>query len=186
MTHRLTSGRDGTSNMEFSRMSSMMLQAPGSSPALQCLAGDRRQRRRLEDQLDIVQGKEFLVLLDERILRFGQDANDVGLIKVVHCDRDRKAADKLRDQAVLHQVHRLQLLEELSALLVAIPVRLRAEADLLLADAVLDQPLQAVEGPTADEEDVRGVDLDEVLVRVLAAALWRDVGNGALENLEQS
>src|SRR5260370_35601684 len=61
----------------------------------------------------------------------------------------------------------------------------RAEADLLLADAVFDQPLEAVEGATAYEEDVGGVDLDEVLVRVLASALRRDVRNGALEDLEQ-
>ena len=61
----------------------------------------------------------------------------------------------------------------------------RAEADLLVADAVLDQALQAVEGAAADEEDVGGIDLDEVLVRVLAAALRWDVGNSALEDLEQ-
>src|SRR5439155_732420 len=38
---------------------------------------------------------------------------------------------------------------------------------------------------SADEEDVRRVDLDEVLVRVLAAALRRDVRDRALEDLQQ-
>ena len=61
----------------------------------------------------------------------------------------------------------------------------RAEADLLVADAVLDQALQAVEGAAADEEDVGGIDLDEVLVRVLATALRGDIGHGALEDFQQ-
>src|SRR5207247_8972258 len=90
-----------------------------------------------------------------------------------------------RDPAILQQAHRLQLLEDIGALRVAIPMHFRAEADLLLTDAVLDQALQSVEGAAADEQDVRGVDLDEVLVRVLAAALRWDVGNGALQDLEQ-
>src|SRR5438477_67747 len=81
MTHRLTSGRDGTSNMEFSRMSSMMLFSPRAP--------------------------------------------------------------------------------------------------------VPDEPLQAVEGATTDEEDVGGVDLDEVLMGVLAATLWGNIGDRALEDLQQ-
>ena len=46
--------------------------------------------------------------------------------------------------------------------------------------------LQALEGTAEDEEHVGRVDLDEVLVRVLAATLWRHVGDGALEDLEQT
>jgi hypothetical protein len=43
----------------------------------------------------------------------------------------------------------------------------------LLADAALDDLLDAGEGAAADEQDVRGVDLDELLVGVLAPALGR-------------
>ena len=53
------------------------------------------------------------------------------------------------------------------------------------ADALLDDLLQAVEGAAADEQDVGGVDLDEVLVRVLAPALRRHVGHRAFEDLQQ-
>ena len=66
-----------------------------------------------------------------------------------------------------------------------IPARLAVEADGALAEAVLDDLLEAVERPTADEQDVRRVDLDEVLVRMLAPALRRDVGDGAFEDLQQ-
>ncbi len=55
-----------------------------------------------------------------------------------------------------------------------------------MADALLDDALEALEGAAQDEEDVRGVDLDEVLVGMLAAALRRHVGDGALEDLEQA
>jgi hypothetical protein len=47
------------------------------------------------------------------------------------------------------------------------------EADALVADAALDDLVEAGERAAADEQDVRRVDLDELLVRVLAPALRR-------------
>ena len=67
----------------------------------------------------------------------------------------------------------------------ALPRHLGGEAEGLLADPLLDDVLEAGEGATHDEQDVRGVDLDELLVRVLAAALRRHRGGGALEDLQQ-
>ena len=55
----------------------------------------------------------------------------------------------------------------------------------LLAVARLDELLQAGERTPHDEEDVRRVDLDELLVRVLAAPLRRHGGGRALEDLEE-
>ena len=49
----------------------------------------------------------------------------------------------------------------------------------------LDDLLDAGEGAAANEEDVRGVDLDELLVGVLAPTLRRHRGGGALQDLEQ-
>src|SRR3990172_3993512 len=60
-----------------------------------------------------------------------------------------------------------------------------AEADPLAAGPPLDDALEAYEGAPAQEQDVRGVDLDELLLRVLAAALGRHRGGGALDDLEQ-
>ena len=62
---------------------------------------------------------------------------------------------------------------------------LGAEADHLLVEALLDDGLQPDEGAPADEQDVRRVHLDELLMRVLAPALGRDVGHGPLDELEQ-
>ena len=57
--------------------------------------------------------------------------------------------------------------------------------DAVVAEAALDDLLDPGEGPAADEEDVRGVDLDELLVGVLAAPLRRHRRGGALQDLEQ-
>ena len=59
------------------------------------------------------------------------------------------------------------------------------EAERLLADAPLDDLVQADERAAADEEDVGRVDLEELLVRMLASALRRHVGDRAFEDLEQ-
>ncbi len=50
---------------------------------------------------------------------------------------------------------------------------------------MLDDAVQARERAAADEQDVRGVDLDVLLLGVLSPALGRDVGDGAFEHLEQ-
>ena len=59
------------------------------------------------------------------------------------------------------------------------------EAQRLLADAAVDHLVEADERAAADEEDVGRVDLEELLVRVLAAALRRNVGDGAFQDLQQ-
>jgi hypothetical protein len=47
-----------------------------------------------------------------------------------------------------------------------------AETDAGSADPALDDLVQAGECSPTDEEDVRRVDLDELLVGMLATALW--------------
>ena len=55
----------------------------------------------------------------------------------------------------------------------------------LLADPLLDHLVELGERAAADEEDVGRVDRQEVLVGMLAAALRRDRGGRALEDLQQ-
>ena len=59
------------------------------------------------------------------------------------------------------------------------------EAHRLLAESTLDDLLESRKGAAADEQDVRSIDVDELLVRVLAATLGRHTRHGALEDLEQ-
>ena len=59
------------------------------------------------------------------------------------------------------------------------------EAQAFFAHAAGDDLVEADEGSSADEEDVRGVDGGEFLVGMFASPLRRNVGDGAFQNLEQ-
>ena len=78
-----------------------------------------------------------------------------------------------------------QLLEQLAGVLVRLGRDRRAEADALVADPALDHLVEVRERAAADEQDVRRVDREELLVRVLAPALRRHRGGRALEDLQQ-
>src|SRR5262249_51153660 len=65
------------------------------------------------------------------------------------------------------------------------PADVGAEADALPPQAAVDDAIQSGEGPATDEQDVGGVDLDKLLVGVLAATLGRYRRGGALQDLEQ-
>src|SRR4029453_14102154 len=54
-----------------------------------------------------------------------------------------------------------------------------------LAHAAFHHLVEAHESAAADEEHVRGVDLDEFLVRMLAPALGRHIGHRAFEDLQE-
>ena len=60
-----------------------------------------------------------------------------------------------------------------------------AEAESLFADTTANNALEAHERAAADEEDVCRVDRGELLVRMLAPALRRNIGDGAFDNLEE-
>src|SRR3546814_13021750 len=62
---------------------------------------------------------------------------------------------------------------------------MRAEADRLALRAVADDLFEAGEGAARDEQYVRRVDLQEFLLRMLAAALWRDARGRAFHQLQQ-
>src|SRR5690606_726109 len=75
--------------------------------------------------------------------------------------------------------------QQIPVALLFLALDLGAEAHGLGRDPGLDDVLDARERSAADEQDVGRVDLQEVLLRVLAAALGRDRGDRALEDLEQ-
>src|SRR5690349_16708172 len=62
----------------------------------------------------------------------------------------------------------------------------RAEPQRLLgAEPIADDLLEPLECAAADEQDVAGVDLNEVLVRVLAPTLRWDVRDRTLDDLQE-
>ena len=59
------------------------------------------------------------------------------------------------------------------------------ESNALVTNALFDNGIEACKGSTHNEQHVGGVDLNELLVRMLASTLWRNCGNGAFKNFEQ-
>src|SRR5436190_940474 len=159
-------------------------------PARADLARQRQLRDRLERvvrelQLHVLVLEQLLVLPRDRVPRLREDLDQRGLVELVQRADDRQAADELGDEAVLDEIFRLDLLEQGADFAGVDRLHIGAEAERLLARAPLDLLLEADEGAAADEQDVGGVDLEELLVRMLAPALRRDVGDRAFEDLQQ-
>src|SRR5215471_16323806 len=83
------------------------------------------------------------------------------------------------------EVLRLDLAENFARLAILRRQHLGAEADGGRPPARRDDLLEPVEGAAADEQNVGGVDLQELLLRMLAAALRRHRRDGAFHDLEQ-
>src|SRR5262249_51098877 len=112
------------------------------------------------------------------------------LIELFEGSDDRQPADELRDQAVGAEVFRLDRGQRSDALLaerndVGAVVVARTEADLLRAHTALYHLFEPVKRSAADEQDVRGIYLDHILLRVLSSTFRRDARDGALDELEE-
>ena len=118
-------------------------------------------------------------------LRLGQDRDQVVAAELVDRGDHRQAADELGDQAVFDQVLGQHLLEPLALVLLLARGDFGAEADAAVAHPPLDHLVELGEGAAADEEDVRRVDRQELLVGVLAPALRRHRRGRPLEDLQQ-
>src|SRR5690606_17297901 len=108
------------------------------------------------------------------------------LVELFQGRDDRQAADELGDEPELDQVLRLDVGQQLAdARLAFARLEIGDETDAALRRAVHDDLLEARERAAADEQDVRGIDLQELLLRVLASALRRYRGDRALDQLQK-
>ena len=127
----------------------------------------------------------FWILLHQRVLRLDKDFDQRLFVEVHQRGDHRQAADEFGDQAELQQVLGLAMLQDLTGLALFRSGNMRAEAHRFPLHAVRDDLFEAREGAAADEQDVGRVDLQEFLLRMLAAALRRDGGGRAFHQLEQ-
>src|SRR5690606_12458861 len=161
-------------------------QAPGTGLAGQRLVGDGLQGVAAHIQLDPFHFEQGAVLLDQGILGLHQNVHQGLAIELLQGSDHRQATDKLRDETVAHQVLRLDADQELADIgLVLLALHLGAEADAALLGAILNHLFEPGEGAAADEQDVAGVDLQELLLGMLAPTLGWHGGDGALDQLEQ-
>src|SRR5580692_3082845 len=160
-------------------------QAARASLAVDRLAGDRRKRLVGERQIHRLHFEHALVLLDQRVLRLGEDALERRLVEILQrCDHGQPA-DEFRDEAVFQQILWFDFAEDFALLAIFRRRHPGGKADRGGTAARRDDLLETGESAAADEQDIGGVDLEEFLLRMLAAALRRNAGDGAFHDLEQ-
>src|ERR1700694_5026203 len=124
----LRTGRDLEHRVEQSLFDDR-LQSARTCPSKKSQLRYGIERTLLEHKLDVVEREELLVLLDERVLRLGEDPHDVLLVQVVQRHDDRQAADELGDEPVLQKILRLKVLQRLGQRLALDLVVRRTEPD---------------------------------------------------------
>src|SRR5581483_4446955 len=152
---------------------------------LERLARDRGERAVGEAEVDALHLEQLLILARERVLRLFQNSDQGRLVELLERRDDRQAADELRNEPELEEVLGLDLVQQVARGALILSSDIGAEAHSLDPDPPPDEVLLTDEGPAADEEDVRGVDLQELLLGVLAAALRRDARRRALDDLQE-
>lgn len=140
-------------------------------------------------ELQVASGdlKHLAILPDQGILRLGENLHQGAFIQRAEGRDDRQPPHEFGNHAVFDEVFRGHLGQEFRPRVdgVLLADILGGEADALAADAALDGLFNSREGAAADEEDVRRVHLNVLLLGVLSTALGRDIRDRAFEHLEQ-
>src|SRR5688572_4729333 len=160
-------------------------QTPCARAALERLSRDGGHRVVGELETHFLEVEVLLVLLDDRVLRLLEDADERRVVEVVQGGDDGQPAHELRDEAVAQEILGLDHRQQVPHAAILVALDLGAEAHARASHPRLDVLVEADEGAAADEEDVRGIDLNELLMRMLASALRRNIRDGAFENLQE-
>ena len=143
------------------------------------------QRIVAELEFDALHVEQLAVLFGQCILGLQQDADERVFIEFLERRDHRQPADELRNQAVANQVFGLHFLQQLAdALLLLARFNFGDEADAALRRATQNYFLEAGKCTATDKEDVAGIDLQKLLLRVFSATLRRHRGDGSLNKLE--
>src|SRR5256884_279979 len=153
--------------------------------AVDRLAGDGAQRLLRKGEIDRLHFEQPLVLLHQRVLRLRENELERRLIEVLERGNNRQSADELGDEAIFQEILRFDVAENFAGLAILRRQDLGAEADRGRAPARRNDLLEPGEGAAAHKQDVRGVNLQELLLRMLASPLRRYRTDGAFHDLEQ-
>ena len=126
-----------------------------------------------------------MILFDQSVFWLGQDLDQRIGIKILKRRNDRQAPDKLGYKSELQQILGLALLKDLTGPALVGRRDMRTKADALSLQAVADDLFKTRKRSTTYEQDIRRIDLQELLLRMFAAALRRNAGDGSLHHLEQ-
>src|SRR5262249_34302552 len=114
------------------------------------LAGNGAERFLRQRETDALHLEQPLILLYQRVLGLGEDELERGLVEIIERGHDREPSDEFGDQAVLQQILRRDLAEDLAGAAGFRRDDLSAETDRARAAARRDDLLEPVEGAAAD------------------------------------
>src|ERR1700677_1309449 len=160
---------------------------------LENLASDLPRSLIRKCHLHALEVEQLCVLLQDCIAWLGQNLNQRSLIQLVQNSEHRKSSDKLRNESILQQILRLGLTQQLRIALcpdrrhvafLRIGVRNGLEAKRFLAYTSANHLLESDKSSAADKQNVRSIDSGELLVRMLAPTLRRNVSDRSFEQLQ--
>ena len=144
--------------------------------------------QRLVGELDIhtVDLEKPLTLLNDGVLRLGQNPEQILIAEHIERGDHRNATDEFGNKTVGEQILRLHLGHDLYGVGIVFFAELGAKTQGAPSHPLADDLFQSLESPSADEQNVARVHLNHRLFRMLAPPFGRDIGSGTLQDLEQS
>ena len=139
----------------------------------------------LKLKLNVLELEHLAVLTHHGVLGLSQDRHQVVLVERLRLSDDGSTAHKLGDHTKSVEVLREHLTQQVILVDRGGTGDLGVKAHALVAHAVGDDLVQTNEGTAADEQDVGRVDLQKLLLGMLAAAGGRNACHRALKNLKQ-
>ena len=88
-------------------------QAARSNLTSQGFTGNRSDGVRRKVQANVLEFKQALILLYDCVARLGQDFNESSFVELIENAHNRQTADKLGNQAILNEILRLGLAQQL-------------------------------------------------------------------------
>ena len=137
-----------------------------------------------ELQGNAIKLKEVLVLSNQAIRGLGQHSNQIFLRKFLSRGQHGKTTNKFRNHTEFVKVFSGNGLVEVAHL--SGRLQFRTETGGTLTKTSLDDFFNSRECAGSDEENSRGIDLKELLMRVFAATLRGHRGHRSFDNLQES
>ena len=143
------------------------------------------QGRVVKLKIDVLELEHLAVLAHHGVLGLGQDRHQVVLVERLRLGHDGRTTHELGDHAKGVEVLREHLTQQVVLVDRGGAGDLGVKAHALVAHAIGNDLIQTHKGTATDEQDVRCVDLQQLLLGMLAAAGGRNAGHRALKNLKQ-
>jgi len=176
-TARLTttsaiSSRLGTSYMTSSMIfSNIERKARAPVPLVTACCARARRASRVTTRLDPLHRQQLIVLFDHRVSCLGQISISSSSVSASSAGDDRQPSNKLRNHAKGEQVLRLGMLQGLLGAILGRANLRGMETENFVAESPTDYFVQADKCATANKQNLFGIYLDVLLVRMFAASL---------------